>query len=203
MTMLKRRREQRTDYRQRLALLRSGLPRLVVRRTLNSFRVQVIEFTETGDRTVFECSSGALKKYGWRGHCGSIPAAYLTGLLAGVEAGKKGVRRAVADVGLHNAIEGTSLFTVVKGARDTGLDVPLGEHILPSKDRISGRHIAQYAEALRKDDQARYRKQFSQYIKNNIQPEKMHEHFEEARKKIIDEHGIKPREKAKVEEHVG
>src|SRR3989338_11379094 len=78
----RRRREKKTDYVQRLALLKSGKPRLVVRRAGNNFRVQIIDFTPEGDKTLVEVASSMLKKYGWKGHCGSMPAAYLTGLHA-------------------------------------------------------------------------------------------------------------------------
>src|SRR3989338_11578132 len=84
--MLKRRLNKKTDYGQRLALLKSGLPRLVVRKTNNKILIQLVEFITSGDKTIAEASSLDLAPLGWKGHGGSVPAAYLAG---GVGAGKR------------------------------------------------------------------------------------------------------------------
>jgi len=84
----RRRRQGRTDYRKRLRLLKSGKPRLVVRRFLNSVQCQVISYEKTGDKTIASASSLDLKKAGWKAHAGNIPAAYLVGFLCGLRAKK-------------------------------------------------------------------------------------------------------------------
>ena len=61
----RRRREGRTDYRRRLNLLRSGIARAVVRKTNMSMVVQVVEYTEGGDRVVASAVGRDLKKLGW------------------------------------------------------------------------------------------------------------------------------------------
>lgn len=195
--MFKRRRMQKTDYRQRLALLKSGRHRLVVRRALNNFHVQIVKYERDGDAAVAEALSKELKKFGWLGHGGNISSAYLTGLLAGLKARKQGISEAVTDIGLQTSVRGNSLYAVVLGAKDAGLNIPVGKEALPDAKRISGQHIAQYAAMLKKD-QAKYRKQFSTYIKNSMDPEKLPEHFEETKKKIIAQLGVELKSKKEM-----
>lgn len=42
--------------------------------------------------------------------------------------------------------------------------MPHGEEVLPDEDRISGKHIAEYAEKLRGENEALYKARFSQYL---------------------------------------
>jgi len=42
----------RTDYRKRLSLVKSRLPRLVVRKSLKNTLAQIIEFHENGDKII-------------------------------------------------------------------------------------------------------------------------------------------------------
>ena len=51
---------------------------------------------------------------------------------------------AVLDIGLNRATQGARVFAALKGAVDAGLDIPYGEEILPSDERIKGAHIAAY-----------------------------------------------------------
>ena len=140
----KRRREARTDYRQRLGLLRSGKPRFIVRKSSNNFICQIVKYQPQGDRTLVTVYSGDVKKLGWKGHCGNIPAAYLTGLLCGVEAKKHKIDEAVMDKGLQSSTKGSAIFAALKGAFDAGLKIPHSEDILPPQERIEGKHIADY-----------------------------------------------------------
>ena len=96
----RRRREQKTDYRHRFGLLKSGVPRLVVRKSLNNTVCQVIEYHESGDVCLATADTRELKKYGWLANTGNVPAAYLAGLLCGMRAKKK-VSKAVLDSGLY------------------------------------------------------------------------------------------------------
>lgn len=141
----RRRLDQRTDYKARLALLKSGKPRLVVRRSLNSMRIQVVNYEKGGDKTVVEETSKSLRKLGWKGHTGNLPASYLTGLMAGSKALQKGVKECVLDMGLHTVTKGSGLFAAVKGAVDAGLKIPVSEEMLPSDERLKGGHIARWA----------------------------------------------------------
>jgi large subunit ribosomal protein L18 len=188
--MFKRRRNKKTDYKQRMALLKSGLPRLVARRALGCIHLQVISYDESGDAVIIEDSSKTLKKYGWLGHCGNTPAAYLAGLLVGTKAKKAGIASAVLDIGLQTSVKGSALYAAALGAADAGLHIPVGKNIIPDMKRISGQHISSYAALLKKEDMNKYKKQFASYLKSGLEPEKIAEHFEHIKSKIISEAGI-------------
>ncbi len=140
---MRRRREGKTDYRKRLALLKSGKPRAVVRKTLRYIIVQIVEYNEDGDRILVGVNSSHLKKYGWKGSFKNTPAAYLTGFLAGKLALSKGIEEAVLDIGLQSSVKGSRVYAALKGMVDAGLDVPHSEEVYPSEDRIRGEHISE------------------------------------------------------------
>lgn len=138
----RRRREGRTDYKRRLALLKSRKPRVVVRRSLTNVRVQVIGYTEQGDKVLASADGRELAKLGLQGTSGkSVPAAYLTGVLAGKRAKDAGVQEAVLDIGRNPPTKGGRVFAALKGVVDAGVDVPHSEDVLPDEDRLSGEHI--------------------------------------------------------------
>ncbi|MDP3742678.1 MAG: 50S ribosomal protein L18 [Candidatus Micrarchaeota archaeon] len=136
----RRRRQGRTNYVKRLALLKSGLPRLVVRKLNKGVLVQLIQYSMTGDQTICQASSRDLEAFGFVGKR-NVPSAYLTGFLLGKKAVAKGVTEVVADFGLHTVSKGGILFATVKGAIDAGIKTKLGEEMLPSQQRITGKHI--------------------------------------------------------------
>ncbi|MBU5575290.1 MAG: 50S ribosomal protein L18 [Candidatus Aenigmatarchaeota archaeon] len=140
----RRRREQKTDYRKRLALLKSKLPRAVIRKSLSHMNVQIIEYNKNGDKTLVGVKSNILKKFNWNFGTGNIPAAYLTGLLAGKKAIKAGIKKAVLDIGLQTSTKGSRIYAALKGLLDAGIEIPHDEKILPSEDRISGAHIKNF-----------------------------------------------------------
>ena len=137
----RRRREGRTDYRQRARLLRGRVPRAVVRVTLRNVSVQLIDYDPQGDRVVAVAHSRELVEMGWDQATGNIPAAYLTGYLAGKRAKQKGVSSAVLDIGLKEPTKGSGVFAALKGMVDAGLDIPNGKDVLPTKERLMGKHI--------------------------------------------------------------
>jgi len=139
----RRRRSGRTDYRARKKLLLSELPRAVVRKTNRSILVQVVEFELPGDRIIASAISKELKKFGWVGSTASTPAAYLTGYAAGKRALRHKVERAVLDIGLHAPSKGARVFGALKGLLDAGLEIPHSDSVLPSKERIEGKHLKQ------------------------------------------------------------
>jgi len=141
---LRRRREGRTDYRHRLRLLKSGLPRLVIRKTSRNIVVQFVEYHPGGDRVIVSAEARELRKLGWNFSIANLPAAYLTGLLAGRRAAAAGVTRTVLDMGLHIPSRGCKIFAALKGALDGGIDVPHDDSILPTEERISGEHVASH-----------------------------------------------------------
>ncbi|MBS7647341.1 MAG: 50S ribosomal protein L18 [Candidatus Bathyarchaeia archaeon] len=181
----RRRREGKTNYRKRKALILSGKPRLVVRGSLKNILVQIVTAKPRGDEVLVSAHSRELlKKFGWRAPRGNVPAAYLTGLLCGLKAKAKGVDEAVLDIGLHSPTKGARVFAALKGVLDAGLSVPHGEEKLPDEDRIKGLHIAQYARSLSVNAE-KYMIVFSKYLENKISPEQLPEHFEEVKKAVV------------------
>ncbi|MFC2174944.1 50S ribosomal protein L18 [archaeon] len=132
----RRRREGKTDYRKRLALLKSDKPRLVVRVTGKNVLAQVIKYNAKGDEILVAVSSTDVKKLGFNGHTGNSEAAFLTGMLCGARAVKAGVKEAVLDIGLHTPVNGSNVFAALKGALDAGLQIPHDEKCFPAEERI-------------------------------------------------------------------
>lgn len=138
----KRRREKKTNYKKRLALLKSEKTRLVIRKSLSNISVQFVNFDSEGDKTIVTVLSTELKKLGWT-KGGNIPAAYLTGLLAGKRAKEKKIGEAILDLGLQTSTKGSRLYAALKGVLDSGVNIPHSESILPNEDRIKGKHISE------------------------------------------------------------
>ena len=180
----RRRREGRTDYKLRRALVRSGTPRAVVRLTNNYVLVQVAEAEAKGDVVKASASSKELSKLGWKGGAGNLPAAYLTGLLAARRAVAHGVKEAVLDIGLRGPTKGSKIFAALKGLADSGLNVPHSDDRLPPMERINGSHISGYAKSL-SAQQELYKKRFSGYIGRGLKPEDLSSHFEQVRKSVM------------------
>ena len=109
-----RRRKGVTNYRKRLALLKSGLPRAVVRFTNAKVTVQITNFEGKGDRVLASASSMDLEKMGWKNSKTNLPASYLSGKLAAKNAVKAGVSSAVLDIGRITPISGNRAFAVLK-----------------------------------------------------------------------------------------
>lgn len=132
----RRRREGKTDYRKRLAMLKSGMPRLVVRIRGKSVVAQIVNYNPKGDEIVVTATSSEIQKFGFKGHCGNVEASYLTGMLCGKKALKAGVKEVVFDIGLHTPVNGSNIFGALKGAVDAGLTIPHDEKCFPADDRV-------------------------------------------------------------------
>jgi large subunit ribosomal protein L18 len=172
---MRRRREARTNYHQRLRLLKSGKPRLVARKSNQHIRAQLIVTSPTGDRTLASASSEDLSEYGWEAPTGNLPAAYLTGLLAGARASGSGLEEAVLDIGLNTATPGNKVFAVQEGAIDGGLDIPHNEDVFAEWERTRGEHIAEYAETQ------------DGLYGGDFDATSLPEHFDEVRERIMEE----------------
>lgn len=140
---LKRRREGKTDYRQRLRLLKSGKTRAVVRVTNNHIIVQFTDYHEDGDIVRVNVNSKLIEAYGWEGHGCNLPSSYLVGFLAGKKAQKEGIEEAVLDIGLNVPKKGGRIFSALNGIIDSGVYVPHSSDILPSEERKKGEHIGE------------------------------------------------------------
>lgn len=187
---LKRRLQFKTDYRRRRLLLLSGLHRLVVRKTSKNIIVQIVEARLEGDHVLASAhSKEVVRDFGWLGHGNNSSIAYLTGLLAGLKCVKIGVKVAVLDAGISKPAKGGRIAAALKGVLDAGLDIPHGEEMLPSDDRVSGKHIAEYAGKLKSENPELYKKAFSNYLKKGLDAESIVEHFNEVKNKILKVYG--------------
>ncbi len=137
----RRRREGKTDYYRRRRLLLSRKPRLVIRKTNTRIIVQVISAKVVGDITHASAISTELDKFGWMAGKKSLPAAYLTGLLAGLRAKNRGIDNAILDIGLNPPVKGSRIYAALKGVIDAGISVPHDPEVLPDEDRLAGNHI--------------------------------------------------------------
>ena len=127
----KRKRQGKTDYKKRLALLKSGKLRFVVRKSLKNILIQIVKYEPDGDKILVSAHSNQLKKFGYKAHTGNKQSAYLTGLLAGVKAKKQNINEAILDLGLTPSIKNSVCYAAVKGAIDSGLNIPASKEILP------------------------------------------------------------------------
>lgn len=140
----RREREQKTNYKSRIRILNSGLPRLVVRPSNSHILVQVLSYGEDGDRVTSTATSRELAKYGWTHRTGNLPASYLTGLLCSLKCRGRNIGESIVDVGMNTSIGGSRIYAAVKGAIDGGLKIRHDEKMLPPEDRLSGVHITKH-----------------------------------------------------------
>jgi large subunit ribosomal protein L18 len=177
----RRRREGKTDYHQRLKLIVSRKPRLVVRRTTNMVIAQILVTRPEGDKVLAAATSAELaKNFGYKGSGKNTSAAYLTGLLIGYKAQEAGVEEAILDIGLNENRAGSRVYAALKGAVDSGLEVPCSEEVFPSDDRIRGTHIAGNTTS-----------KYSQYEKRGLKAADLPAHFDEVKGKITSQYGAK------------
>jgi len=179
----RRKREGKTDYRNRIKLLLAKKPRLVIRKSLKNISLQVIEFEPLGDHVLLSAHSGDLVKLGWKGNTNNIPACYLCGYLLGKKAQKKKIGDCILDIGMQTSVKRCSLYAALKGAVDAGMRVACSKEIFPDEKRTKGEHITAYAKML-KSDKAKFDRQFAGYNKKNLDAEKLVLHFTEMKAKI-------------------
>ena len=139
---MRRRREGKTDYRTRLALLKGGESRVVVRRSNRNVVVQFVSYDEKGDVVVATAEARELPEMGYKDAGNNTPSAYLTGRLAAQRAKEAGVEAGVLDIGRQRPHKGGVVFAALKGVVDGGVEVPHGEDVLPAEDRIRAEHLS-------------------------------------------------------------
>lgn len=154
----RRRLENKTDYRLRMELLKSQLPRIVIRKTNKYLYAQIVESHEAKDLVKKAVSSRDLLKEGWdkklTGSLKSIPACYLTGLLLAREAGKG---KFIIDMGMARNMSGGRIYALVKGLVDGGMDIKVGD-VIPSKERLEGDHLKPEVKAMIKQVKEKLKK---------------------------------------------
>lgn len=180
----RRRREGLTDYYLRTKLLKSGLPRIVVRVSNKHVRVLIVSSKPIGDTTLASAFSQELRKFDWPFSFNNTPAAYLTAYLAGLRCLKNGVSEGILDVGLHKPVKGGRIYAACSGLLDAGFKVRVSGEMLPDKSRILGEHIVNYFKAFGG-------RGFSRYVKEGLRVEDMPRIFEEVKNRIREavEHG--------------
>ncbi len=138
-TIKRRRLEAKTDYKTRLVLLKSGKPRVVVRKTNRYVIAQIVESAMAQDKIIMGVSSKDLLDQGWpkefSGSLKSLSAAYLTGFLLGKKANGK-IKEAILDIGINRNVKKSRLYAVVKGLVEAGLNIPHGKEALPTDAEV-------------------------------------------------------------------
>ncbi len=134
-----RRLQAKTDYKARLALLKSNKPRLVIRKTNRYIIVQFVESSIAQDKVIVGTSSEILLSKGWpkdkKGSLKSLPACYLAGFVLGKMAKDK-VKTAILDMGMYRNIQKSRIYAALRGVIDSGITIPHNEKSLPSIEEI-------------------------------------------------------------------
>ncbi len=175
----RRKREGKTNYRKRIALLMSRQDRLVVRKSLKYTYAQIVRYDERGDKIVAQASTHELKKLGWKHSCSNMPAAYLAGVLLASKVKKSG--ELILDIGLNQSVRGSRLYAVAKGAIDGGLKINVSKNVMPSDERVRGQHIASFVSSLSGEA---LQKQYGAEIKKGNDPKNITKDVEALIKKV-------------------
>jgi len=163
----RRKREQKTNYKRRLNLLKSRITRFVVRPSNKHMIAQLVDYTEDGDKVIAHATSAELVKMGWKHSTSSTPAAYLTGLLCGSRGKAKGVKKAILDTGLFPQVKGSRIYATLKGLIDSGVESPADEEIFPAEERITGKTLSSYVQKSKDIE-----KDFASMKQNILKPSK-------------------------------
>lgn len=137
--ILRRLREEKTNYRKRGTMLMGKRDFITVNITNENTQVQILTPGMTGDKVVASAHSRYLLEKGWKGSRKSVPAAYLTGYLAGKKALGKGAKDAILYTGTRRYTQ--RMAAALKGVIDAGVEVPADAETFPSDERINGEHL--------------------------------------------------------------
>jgi len=104
---------------------------------------------------------------------------------------------AVLDVGLARTTTGAKVFAVMKGVADGGIYVPHSEsrffgydpeskeyNAEAHRDRIFGKHVAEYMRLLQDDSEDAYKRQFSKFIEAGISADGLEAMYQKAHEEI-------------------
>ncbi len=154
-TLKKRRKQGKTNYLKRLKLLKGRSPRIVFRKTNKYILAQYVQSKEAQDKVEEGISSKILLKYGWpkesKGSLKSIPAAYLTGFLAGKKILKGKKETPILDLGMIRTLHKSKVYGFAKGLVDAGVKLKIKEEIFPEENRIEGKHMKKdFSDAFKK-----------------------------------------------------
>lgn len=102
--------------------------------------VQIHKPEMTGDKVIAFAHSRYLVSKGWKGSRKNIPAAYLTGYIAGKKALGKGAKNAILYSGTKKYTQ--RMAAALKGVVDAGLEIPANSETFPPEQRIKGEHLS-------------------------------------------------------------
>ena len=123
--ILRRQREQKTNYRKRKSAIICSERLLVVRISNIQTIIQFIVPRMKGDIVKSSTNSSHLKSLGWEYSGKNMPGAYLTGYLAGKKAMKSGIKSSILYLGVSSFKPKSRTFSAVKGLIDAGVIVRL------------------------------------------------------------------------------
>ncbi len=173
-----RRKAALTNYKRRIALLKGGAPRVVVRKTNTGVIMQIVRYDPKGDVVIAAANSFELKKFDWPARS-NMPTAYLTGLLLAKKAKTANKDELVLDIGLYKPVKSSMVFAAAKGSLDGGLKIKGSIEV--DESRIRGDHIAKYAATMKGGSS----KQFAAYAEKKVDISDIGKIFDNAKNKIM------------------
>ena len=102
-------------------------------------QVQIHKPELLGDKVIASAHSRYLLSKGWKGSRKNVPAAYLTGYLAGKKAISKGAKDAILYSGTRKYTQ--RMAAALKGVIDAGVQIPADSETFPADERINGEHL--------------------------------------------------------------
>ena len=138
--ILRRVRQEKTNYKKRTAMLMGKFDFITVHISNENTQVQIHKPELSGDKVIASAHSRYLISKGWKGSRKNMPAAYLTGYLAGKKAIEKGAKKAIMYSGTRKYTQ--RMAAALKGVSDAGLEVSTDPETLPSDERIKGEHLS-------------------------------------------------------------
>ncbi|MCL4365017.1 50S ribosomal protein L18 [Candidatus Marsarchaeota archaeon] len=177
----RRRRESVTNYKKRFSLVKSGLDRIVVRRSNRRIIGQIVRYSPSGDVVLAHADSTELKAFGWPPRS-NRPTAYLTGLLLSRKPAKSGGSGYIMDIGLSSPTTNSVPFVFAKGCIDGGMPV---KGSIDIDEKVYNYSNASYAAGVKSKDSAMYQRQYSAYIKGGKEPEALGRLFAETKDRIM------------------
>lgn len=137
--ILRRLREDKTNYKKRGTMLMGKRDFVTVVISNENTQVQILKPEMKGDKVLASAHSRYLVEKGWKGSRKNVPAAYLTGYLAGKKALANGVKDAILYTGTRKYTQ--RMAAALKGVVDAGLEVPSDPETFPAEERINGEHL--------------------------------------------------------------
>jgi large subunit ribosomal protein L18 len=138
--ILRRIREEKTNYKKRKIMLMGKRDFVTVQISNENTQVQIHKPEMVGDKIIASAHSRYLISKGWKGSRKNIPAAYLTGYLAGKKAMGKGAKTAILYSGTRRYTQ--RMAAALKGVIDAGLEVAADSETFPAEERIKGEHLS-------------------------------------------------------------